>query len=890
MPGNLNLVLRIRADLGNAKRGLKQLETNLRRVRRESKGIGAATRDLKQLETNLRGVRRESKGTGAATSGAAVSTNKLSNGARKAAGDMRQLETNLRGVRRESKGTGAATRDLKQLETNLRGVRRESKGTGAATSGAAVSTNKLSNGARKAAGDMRQLQRQSGSATRELGRMDIALAGLGGVLAAGAITGALSALRQIPATLITAGLQIEALEQRFNFAVGSFAEGANQLAFIRFEAERLGISFSAAARGYSDLLAAAKGTNITVSETRDVFLGIAEASAVLRLTQDQVAGALRAVQQIMSKGTLQAEEIRGQLGERLPGAFQIAARAMGVTTSELNKMLELGEVLSEDFLPKFGRQLREEFAQGVPDAVDSAAASFARLSNAVERLSQTIARSGLLDYVASLADGVSVAVNTLSGNLSLTDDLRNLLQVGEQALSGSGAPAFRNAVEDILIDMQFAGEAVSEELANQIRKLNVNVGKELLVPAITISPPDVEAPEQDAISRSQERENRRLNARILKQTQQHEDRILTLRGHRIALLTEMENRALEGIEQARSQGAISEIERQKAVAAVQERYALQRAKIEIDAETSIRNAAARTAQQAAENRRQELADLAVLELSLREPYERSVASIEAWRQATLAAFEESGLAAEIYAEVVEAVFQDRLSKAVEEFTEKQLRESRRWVDGARRALEDYENDATDAGANVERAITNSLSSMEDALVEFVQTGKLNFSSLVDSIIADFARIVIRQQILGPLSGALGGLFGGGVGANSGFSPSFHSGGVVGSGAQHLRAIPDAVFIGAPRYHRGGIAGLEDNEVPAILRRGETVRTPEQELMMRTATPSVEINFVNQGTPQREQSRQVRLDPRGLVIDVVLDDLANGGPIRAGVQRAVTPGG
>ena len=42
-----------------------------------------------------------------------------------------------------------------------------------------------------------------------------------------------------------------------------------------------------------------------------------------------------ALAQMASKGTVQAEELRGQLGERLPGAFKIAAAAMGVTQAEL---------------------------------------------------------------------------------------------------------------------------------------------------------------------------------------------------------------------------------------------------------------------------------------------------------------------------------------------------------------------------------------------------------------------------------------------------------------------------------------------------------------------------------------------------------------------------
>jgi hypothetical protein len=55
-----------------------------------------------------------------------------------------------------------------------------------------------------------------------------------------------------------------------------------------------------------------------------------------------------------------------------------------------------------------------------------------------------------------------------------------------------------------------------------------------------------------------------------------------------------------------------------------------------------------------------------------------------------------------------------------------------------------------------------------------------------------------------------------------FPGMFHSGGVAGQGGYVGRGVSPAAFIGAPRYHSGGIAGLRPGEVPAILKQGETV--------------------------------------------------------------------
>lgn len=81
--------------------------------------------------------------------------------------------------------------------------------------------------------------------------------------------------------------------------------------------------------------------------------------------------------------------------------------------------------------------------------------------------------------------------------------------------------------------------------------------------------------------------------------------------------------------------------------------------------------------------------------------------------------------------------------------------------GASEALRKYAEDATNAGAQVENAVTGSLKSLEDTLVDFVTKGKADFKSLANSIIADLARIAVKQTITGPLSSALGGLLGGG---------------------------------------------------------------------------------------------------------------------------------
>ncbi len=100
--------------------------------------------------------------------------------------------------------------------------------------------------------------------------------------------------------------------------------------------------------------------------------------------------------------------------------------------------------------------------------------------------------------------------------------------------------------------------------------------------------------------------------------------------------------------------------------------------------------------------------------------------------------------------------------------------------GMQQGLEDYRNKVKDVAGSIKSAMGNALQGMEDALVKFVQTGKLAFGDLARSIINDMIRITIQQTIMKPFTGWLESLFGnGGVVSSSGEKvQKYASGGIV----------------------------------------------------------------------------------------------------------------
>lgn len=194
--------------------------------------------------------------------------------------------------------------------------------------------------------------------------------------------------------------------------------------------------------------------------------------------------------------------------------------------------------------------------------------------------------------------------------------------------------------------------------------------------------------------------------------------------------------------------------------------------------------------------------------------------------------------------------QEWLSAKLEGVEEQRLAASREAADGMTRALSRYVDEASNWGAQMETFVGGSLHSLEDQLVNVTTTGKFAWRDMVSSMAADLSRMLIQQQITGPLAAYMGGSSASAAGGMVAMIASlFHSGGVVGEGGMS-RGVSPAAFVGAPRYHSGGIAGLAPDEVPAILRKREEVLTkddPRHRDNLRPAStepPQVNVRVVN----------------------------------------------
>jgi GH24 family phage-related lysozyme (muramidase)/tRNA A-37 threonylcarbamoyl transferase component Bud32 len=234
--------------------------------------------------------------------------------------------------------------------------------------------------------------------------------------------------------------EFEQIEAKFNFATGGILQAKDGLQFVREESNRLGISFRDAADAYGNLAASTRNSPLEGFATKQLFTGVQEAAAVRQLSQQDLEGVNRAIQQIKDKGNVQREEIVGQLGERLSGSLQLAARSRGQTVGEFSRDTRLGLVSSDEFLPGFGQALSAEASLALPNAMNSSIAVTNRFQNQIEQLQATLGKPLLLiqntglQALTVIIDGLNKSLPLLSNMLGVVL-LQSLLRLREPLIA-----------------------------------------------------------------------------------------------------------------------------------------------------------------------------------------------------------------------------------------------------------------------------------------------------------------------------------------------------------------------------------------------------------------------------------------------------------------------
>lgn len=211
-----------------------------------------------------------------------------------------------------------------------------------------------------------------------------------------------------------------------------------------------------------------------------------------------------------------------------------------------------------------------------------------------------------------------------------------------------------------------------------------------------------------------------------------------------------------------------------------------------------------------------------------------------------------------------------------------------WVSGATKSLEKYGKDATNISKQVGDVFEQSFKGMEDALFNFVKTGKINFDDLANSIIDSMIRIAIQQTITGPLATvASQGMTTAATAIGSGISNFFAS--ANGNAFNGISGLSNSIVSSPTMFsHRGltpfanggGILGEAGPEAVMPLRRNSSGKLGVVASGGGTETMKVEINVVNKSSqPVTASSGGGRFDGKSYIITTVLEDVQTNGPLR-----------
>lgn len=694
--------------------------------------------------------------------------------------------------------------------------------------------------------------------------------------------GAALGIYEVGKASIEAQMQLERLDKSFTAIYGSAATARQQLEFVRETSTAMGQEFYSAADAARTFFAAGQGTTLS-GQLNEIYAGFSKAGAALGLSSDDMQGIFLALGQSMSKYKVQAEELRGQIGERLPGAFQVAAKAMGVSTAELDKMMADGELLAEDLLPRMAEVLEQQYGAAAESAADTVQGAVNRMSTA-----WTDFKAGILDSepVVNALNAITEALNGINAAMGAKEAGEDLTK---RMLADEGYRSHRSWYER---DGTLWGVFSKREMVYDFTEKQKAdyAGYEKSQAAVDKYIKEMEAREEKVLGNF-----RSAAAELAKKTYEGQAKALKeLRDDRIKAAREAAS-LLADPGEADKLIAEANAQYQRDMAALDKRFSGPKS-----AGQKIQEKVQRQVAGFAEHTRQLLAQVE----SLRQSLDAAGGNLDSVEMAQAKA--EAGLAKKMASNSWQAVAQadplayerrialerekiqlesrQKIAEIEKDFlddaretlnggyeqeraaldakyelykkhvTDKSLvdqwyEKERRKIDkggfaGSQRAADDMLESSTDWAEQMGGLYTSTMDGLIDSTMRWVNGSKNAFADVANSFANMLLKMALQasmtgigQSILGGLGGMFGGTYSGGQvatmesngmrfsGGNSGWLNGVHGhhrGGIVGiSAPSFTRSLPAAAFYGAPRFHAGG--GLfGPGEYPAVLLRGERV--------------------------------------------------------------------
>ena len=788
------------------------------------------------------------------------------------------------------------------------------------------------------------LQKQTGMSTLELAKLQASLgdvSGAFGTLARGAKGAAVAAaafavgLGEVTRMSLEAQLELDRLRVSYSSVFGD-AGAQEQLQVIYDQVNRVGLKYVETAEAAKSFFAAGQNTPLQ-NQLNQIFTAMTNTGAALQLTTDDMNGAFIALGQMMSKGKVQAEELRGQLGERIPGAFAMAAKAMGMTTAELDKFMADGKLVAEDLLPALAQALNEKYAQAAEDAANSLQGSLNRMMTQWQQFKAHLVSDGparflieiVTNYMESRNDAAAAAKERARLDAKLeASGAQKVFTVDESGESGSWG--FSDAQRAMVKRMEAMDRAAERQLESSQQKAEQAIAKarasinEALKDTSEFKEADIRERWQTAVKNI----NAGIEAAIKEGSTQE-----TIDGLRKNLdqVNKKYQSDLDELAKKSASAGKSGAAAAKSAAVAQADYTgeLERTRQQIDslqqqlgadptesltqakirAEQKYQAELSKTREQLAKQvargsltqdqantlygEKEKAADLQ-RQLTMREAEKKAQEDAIKLAEAQLSFYKELGAASGEYGSALE--LQDQiLAQQVEKYTRlkipqdfidqwkeiQQLELARDPFSGMERAMDKFFAQSTDYATQMEQIWSSTMDGLADGLTEFCMSGKLDFNDLANS----FIQMVIRMQMQAMVSGlfkGIGGIFSGLFGGTAAADGGVFTGGISSlSGGVYNK--PTFFSYGVQKFARGGVLGEAGPEAVMPLARMSNGKLGVQSAGGAAGGVVVPVNIqvINQAgnnvgvETQQRQNDQGGMDIVMFIKRVVSQDISQG---------------
>ena len=235
--------------------------------------------------------------------------------------------------------------------------------------------------------------------------------GVGGAVLGGALGAQVGQLRKAAGGVAEYVAELNLAKGALGGVSKDIVEYNQNLDFAREISKKYAIRLTDVIKGYTGVTAAAKANNLTVKQTQAIYEGITVSGVAAGKSQEDLQALFLATTQVLSKGKASAEEISGQIGERIPGAVAKFAAANKISLQELAEQFKKGEVTIAKFV-RFTEQQGEDYAEVAEALASGPEKAGVRLQIALDEASEAFGGfflqtgAGFQDYLTNLVDFV----------------------------------------------------------------------------------------------------------------------------------------------------------------------------------------------------------------------------------------------------------------------------------------------------------------------------------------------------------------------------------------------------------------------------------------------------------------------------------------------------